>query len=93
VTTARLSPQVLDELQDAILMSSPLPLDLSRRHAIAGPSCSRTVIVPPMTDLVEELMTYQRTMPSWKAWERETVGWKGMAEENIKMYIGVDSAE
>jgi hypothetical protein len=46
-----------------------------------------------MTDLVEELMTYQRTMPSWKAWERETVGWKGMAEENIKMYIGVDSAE
>ena len=69
---------------------------LQASSTTAGPSGSRTVIMPPTADLVEELMAYQRTMPSWKAWEKETMGWEGTAEENKKKYvenIGVDSVE
>jgi hypothetical protein len=47
---------------------------------VASTSESRTVIMPPTADLIEELMAYQRTMPSWKAWEREIMGWDGTAE-------------
>jgi hypothetical protein len=52
--------------------------------------------MPPTAELVEELMAYQHTMPSWKAWQREIMGWEGTAEENAKKYvenIGVDSVE
>jgi hypothetical protein len=58
-----------------------------------APSGSRTFILPPTADLVEELLQYQRTMPSWKAWQKESMGWEGTAEENIKKYVenvGVD---
>ena len=27
------------------------------------------------------------TTPSWKAWQRETMGWKGTGKENRKKYI------
>jgi hypothetical protein len=47
-------------------------------------SGSRIVIMPPTADLVEELMAYQRTVPSWKALQREAMGWEGTAEENMK---------
>jgi len=59
-------------------------------------SGSRTVIMPPTADLVEELLAVQRTMPSWKACQREAMGWEGTAEENTKKYvenIGVELAE
>ena len=59
----------------------------------AGPSGSQTIIMPPTASLVEELLTYQHTMPSWKAWQKETMGWEGTTEENLKKYvenIGVD---
>jgi hypothetical protein len=52
--------------------------------------------MPPTAELVEELMAYQHTMPSWKAWQREIMCWEGTAEENAKKYvenIGVDSVE
>jgi len=58
-----------------------------------APSGSRTFISPPTAGLVEELLAYQRTMPSWKAWQKESMGWEGTAEENTKKYVenvGVD---
>ena len=54
---------------------------------IAGPSDPQAVIKPPTADLVEELLAFQRTMPSWKAWQRETMSWEGTAEENAKKYV------
>ena len=57
-------------------------------------SGSQNVIMPPTANLVQELLASQRTMPSWKACEREAMGWKGTVEENTKKYvenIGVDS--
>jgi len=65
-------------------------------HASSVPSTiplssSRTFILPPTADLVKELLEFQRTMPSWK---RESMGWEGTAEENIKKYVenvGVES--
>ena len=62
----------------------------------AEPSGPRFTIMPPIADLVKELLAYQHTMPSWKAMQREAMGWEGMAEENTKKYvenIGVKSAE
>lgn len=64
----------------------------SRLQESSGPSGSGTVM-PPTDDLVEELLASQRTMPSWKAWQREGMGWGGTAEENVVKYvekIGVD---
>ena len=65
--------------------------------ATAGPSSdTRNMIIPPTADLIEELMAYQHTMPSWRACQMETMGWEGTAEENTKKYvenIGVESAE
>lgn len=70
---------------------SPSPFSSS------GPSGSsyRTVIMPPTADLIDKLKVYQRTTPSWKAWEREMMGWEGTAEDNIAQYvknIGVETA-
>ena len=62
---------------------------------VASTSGPSNVIMPPTADLVEELMAFQHTMPSWKAWQKETMGWEGTAEENVKKYIeniGVESA-
>ncbi|KAI0285236.1 hypothetical protein BC826DRAFT_1052473 [Russula brevipes] len=62
----------------------------------APPSDSRIVIMPPTADLVEELLAFQRTMPSWKAMQQENMGWEGTAEENIQKYVenvGVEPAE
>jgi hypothetical protein len=54
----------------------------------AAPTGSQIVIMPPPTaDLVDELMAYQRTMPSWKALQGEAMGWEGTAEENMKKYV------
>jgi hypothetical protein len=52
--------------------------------------------MPPTADLVEELLAYQRTMPSCKGRQQESVGWEGTAEEDIKKYVenvGVEPAE
>jgi hypothetical protein len=62
----------------------------------APPSGSRSVIMPPTADVVEEILAYQRTMPSWKAMQQENMGWEGTAEDNIKKYVenvGVEPAE
>jgi hypothetical protein len=72
----------------------PLKVQMSPATQVA--STSRTVITPPTADLVEELMAVQHTMPSWKALQREAMGWEGTAEENMKKYvknIGVELAE
>jgi hypothetical protein len=45
----------------------------------ASSSESQTAIKPPTADLIKELVAYQRTMPSWKACQREAVGWEGTA--------------
>src|SRR5258708_4444996 len=37
-----------------------------------GPSDSQIDMTPLTADLIEELKVFQRTTPSWKAWERET---------------------
>jgi hypothetical protein len=58
--------------------------DLQALSTTAPPSNSRTVVMPPTADLVEELMAYQRTTPSWRAWEWEVMGWEGTAKENVK---------
>jgi hypothetical protein len=52
--------------------------------------------MPPTADLVDELMAVQRTIPSWKASQRDAIGWEGTAEENMKTYVdnfGVESTE
>jgi len=62
----------------------------------ALPSGSRTVIMPPTPELIEELMAFQRTMPSWKACQMENMDWEGTADENIKKYVenvGVESTD
>jgi hypothetical protein len=74
------------------------PPTLSRASPLtdAAPSGSRNVLMPPTADLVEELLAYQRTMPSWKTMQQENMGWEGTAEENIKGYVesvGVEPAE
>jgi hypothetical protein len=75
----------------------PLNAQMSTTTQVASTSGSQTItIMPPTADLVEELMAYQRTMPSWKACQREAMGWEGTGEENTKKYIeniGVESAE
>jgi hypothetical protein len=43
----------------------------------------------PIADLVEELMTYQHTMPSWKTCQRKAMGWEGIAEENMKNMLRI----
>ena len=61
-----------------------------------APSGSQFILPPPTTDLIKELLAYQRTMPSWKACQKEGMSWEGTAEENTKKYvenIGVESAE
>ena len=63
---------------------------------IAGPSGSQTFIAPPTADVIENLMKYQHNMPSWKAWQKESMGWEGTGEENMKKYIeeiGVETDE
>jgi len=55
--------------------------------ADAPPSGSQSLITPPGPDLVQTLMAFQRTMPSWKAWQRETMSWEGTADENIERYV------
>jgi hypothetical protein len=60
--------------------------NLQALSTTAVPSGSRTIIMPPTADLVEELM----------AWQRKFMGWEGMAEENVKKLvenIGVESIE
>jgi len=52
--------------------------------------------MPPTADLIEKLKVFQHTLPSWKAWEKETRSWEGTAEENTQKYIeniGVQLAE
>jgi hypothetical protein len=58
-------------------------------------SDSQIIIMPPTADLTEEMKLFQCMTPSWKAWERETTSWEGMAEENTQKYIksGVQLAE
>jgi hypothetical protein len=46
-------------------------LQASESSTTAQPFGSQSVIMPPTDDLVEELLAYQRTTPSWKAWQRE----------------------
>lgn len=80
-------------LQPAPKMSARL---VQTSTATAGPSgsSSQAIIMPPTASLVEELMAYQHTMPSWKAWQKETMSWEGTTEDNITKYvenIGVDS--
>ena len=73
-----------------------LNVQTSPTTQVASTSESRAIIMPPTAELVEELMAYQHTMPSWKAWQREIMGWEGTAEENTEKYvenIGVDSVE
>lgn len=54
-----------------------LNVQTSPTTQVASTSESRTVIMPPTVDLLRELIAYQRTMPSWKAWQREAMGWPG----------------
>jgi hypothetical protein len=63
---------------------------------VASTSGSQTVIMPPTADLVEELMAYQHTMPSWKvwaAWQREAMDSEGTVEENTQKYVENISVE
>ncbi len=70
--------------------SGPAPgpyMRLQTSSTTAGPSGSQTSIMPPAADLVEELLAFQRTMPSWKGWQKEGMGWERTAEENTKKYV------
>ena len=70
------------------------PLNVQTSSPTTQVPGSRNVIAPPTADLIEELVAFQRTMPSWKACQREVMGWGGTAKENMKKYvgnIGVDS--
>lgn len=73
-----------------------LNVEKSPATQVASTSGSRAMIMPPTDDLIKELMAVQRTMPSWKASQKDAMGWEGTAEENMKKYvenIGVESAE
>lgn len=68
--------------------------NLPASRTAAPPSGSRARIVPPTADLVAQLMAAQRTLPSWKAAQMESMSWDGTTEENIKKYaenVGVES--
>ncbi|KAH9980546.1 hypothetical protein BJV74DRAFT_779408 [Russula compacta] len=68
--------------------------NLPAPRTAAPPSGSRTYIMPPTADLVAQLMAAQRTLPSWKSAQMESMSWDGTAEENIKKYaenVGVES--
>ncbi|EIW76852.1 hypothetical protein CONPUDRAFT_110500 [Coniophora puteana RWD-64-598 SS2] len=71
----------------------PMPWQLPSTDA--PPTGTQPLLTPPNGDLVAQLMAVQRTMPSWKEWQKETMGWEGTAEENIKRYVenvGVENA-
>jgi hypothetical protein len=61
-----------------------LNVEKSPATQVASTSGSRVIIMPPTADLVDELMAVQRTIPSWKASQRDAIGWEGTAEENMK---------
>jgi hypothetical protein len=56
----------------------PLNVQTLPTAQVASTSESQNIITPPTDDLIKELMAYQRTMPSWKALQREAMG--GTAE-------------
>ena len=69
-------------------VSQSLNVQMSPTAQDASTSRTRTAVIqPPTPGLIEELLAYQRTMPSWKACERESMGWEGTAEENTKKYV------
>jgi hypothetical protein len=50
----------------------------------AGPQNS---ISPPTDAIVNELLTFQHSMPSWKALVRGSISWEGTADENVLKYV------
>lgn len=69
-------------------VSQSLNVQMSPTAQDASTSRTRTVVIqPPTPGVIEELLAFQRTMPSWKAWERESMDWEGTAEENTKKYV------
>jgi len=76
--------------------TSQPPANMQTSSYTNAPSGSQTVLAPPTDDLINELLAFQRTMPSWKACVKESQSWEGTAEENIKKYamtVGVESAQ
>jgi hypothetical protein len=76
--------------------SGPLADQPPTTQAASSSGSPNVIIMPPTPDLVEEFLAFQRTIPGWKACEREAMGWEGTAEENPKKdveNIGVESAE
>ncbi|EIW76845.1 hypothetical protein CONPUDRAFT_168586, partial [Coniophora puteana RWD-64-598 SS2] len=49
---------------------------------IAPESGPQLFLSAPQPELIGQLMSTQRTMPSWKAWQTETMSWEGTTEEN-----------
>jgi len=71
------------------------PMNMRTSPTTAPPSGSQIVIMPPTADLVQQLLAFQHTMPSWKAAQIESMTWEGTTEENIKRYaenVGVEEA-
>ncbi|KAH9957160.1 hypothetical protein BJV74DRAFT_920650 [Russula compacta] len=72
------------------LKSGPPPtrkstnLPAPRTAAPAPHSGARIRIMSSTADLAAELMAVQRTLPSWKSAQMESMDWEGTAEENIK---------
>lgn len=72
-----ISDGVVDEKDDGSFTfncNAPTPAKRTKRLQLssttAPPSGFRTVILPPTEALVEDLLAYQHTTPSWKAWQR-----------------------
>jgi len=71
----------------------PMSMNVGTSPTVPPPSGSEFVIMPPAADLVEQLLEFQHSMPSWKAAQIESMAWEGTTEENIKRYaenVGVE---
>jgi len=67
---------------------------LPMTSAGGGSSVGLTVDLNP--DVIAEILSATRSMPSWKACEMEGTSWSGTAEENIEQYvssIGVEGCQ
>jgi hypothetical protein len=57
------------------------------QSSTAGASASHTRKLGLNANVIADILTATRAMPSWKACQWENTSWKGTAEENIQKYV------
>jgi len=57
------------------------------KRSTTGASASQTRKLGLNANVIADILTATRAMPSWKACQLENTSWKGTAEENIQKYV------